>query len=537
MSDSMEHNWVEIYDTTLRDGAQGEGLAYSVDDKLKIARCLDDLGVAYIEGGWPGANPKDVEFFERAKTFGLKNAKFVAFGSTCRANVSASDDAVVRGLLAAETPIVTIFGKSWDFHVDVAIKTTLEENLRMITDTVKHLRSHGRRVFYDAEHFFDGYRANPEYASSTLHAAAQAGAETIILCDTNGGSLPEQVSEIVKVVMTSLPEGVRLGIHTHNDSEMAVANALEAVKAGASHVQGTINGYGERCGNANLCSIIPNLELKMGYRCLPDGKLRLLTHASRYVNEVANLVPNERAAFVGRSAFAHKGGIHVSAVVRSKDTYEHIHPEDVGNETRVLVSDQAGVSNIRFKAEDLGDDFVKNPEAARRLLTQLKTLEHQGYQFEDADASFQLLALGALGKRRRFFEPIDYRVWISSTGDPEAVVRMKIEDEELHTASVGVGPANALDLALRKALRAHYPSIETFHLIDFKVRILDGEHATAAKTRVHVETSDGKRSWNTVGVGENIIAATWEALIDSIEYGLHTIATSSEALRAQGTSR
>jgi 2-isopropylmalate synthase len=344
--------------------------------------------------------------------------------------------------------------------------------------------------------------------------------------------LPGRIGEIVRVVRTSLPATVRVGIHTHNDSELAVANALAAVEGGATHVQGTINGYGERCGNANLCSIIPNLELKMNYRCLPDGNLHLLTHASRYVNEVANLVPNERAAFVGRSAFAHKGGIHVSAVARSKETYEHIHPEDVGNETRVLVSDQAGVSNIRFKAEDVGDDFVKSPEAARRLLSQLKDLEHRGYQFEDADASFQLLALGALGKRRRFFEPVDYRVWISSVGEPEAVVRLKIGDVEQHTASGGVGPAHALDLALRKALRGHYPVIETFHLIDFKVRILDGENATAAKTRVHVETSDGSRSWNTVGVGENIIAATWEALLDSIEYGLHST-PAAETPRAQ----
>jgi 2-isopropylmalate synthase len=524
----MQDHWVEIYDTTLRDGAQGEGLAYSVEDKLKIAKALDDLGVTYIEGGWPGANPKDIEFFERAKSLDLKHAKLAAFGSTRRANSKAADDAVVQSLLGAETQIVTIFGKSWDFHVDVAIKTTLDENLRMITDTINHLRSHGRRVLYDAEHFFDGYRANSEYALSTLHAAAQAGAETIILCDTNGGSLPEWINEIVRLVRSSLSDRVRIGIHTHNDSELAVANALAAVRAGASHVQGTINGYGERCGNANLCSIIPNLELKMNYRCLPDGKLRLLTHTSRYVNEVANLVPNERAAFVGRSAFAHKGGIHVSAVARAKETYEHIRPEDVGNETRVLVSDQAGVSNIRFKAEDLGEDFARSPEAARRLLAQLKTLEHRGYTFEDADASFQLLALGALGKRQRFFEPIEYRVWVGSAGNPEAVVRLKVADEELHTASGGVGPAHALDLALRKALLGHYPVIETFHLIDFKVRILDGENATAAKTRVHVETSDGTRSWNTVGVGENIIAATWEALIDSIEYGLHAMAGSPD---------
>ena len=515
----MKDNWVEIYDTTLRDGAQGEGLAYSVEDKIKIARALDEIGVAFIEGGWPGANPKDVEFFERAKSIQLANAVFAAFGSTRKANALAADDNVVQGLLAAQTPVVTIFGKSWDFHVDIALKTTLEENLRMIADTVSHLKSCGRRVLYDAEHFFDGYRANAEYALDTLAAAAQAGAETIILCDTNGGRFPEQIADAVALVRKRLPN-VRIGIHCHNDSELAVANSIAAVEAGATHVQGVMNGYGERCGNANLCSVIPNLELKMNRRCLPDGKLKLLTHTSRYINEVANLVPNERAAFVGRSAFAHKGGIHVSAVSRAKETYEHIHPEDVGNETRVLISDQSGVSNIRFKADELGEEFNKNPEAARRLLSQLKTLEFEGYSFEDAEASFQLLAFGALGRRKHFFEPIEYRVFIGSSGNPEAVVRLKVADQEMHTASLGVGPAHALDQALRKALLAHYPQIEEFHLIDFKVRILDGEHATAAKTRVHIETSNGERSWNTVGVGENIIAATWQAIIESIEYGL-----------------
>jgi 2-isopropylmalate synthase len=526
----MKELFVEIYDTTLRDGAQGEGLSYSVEDKLKIARALDEVGVSYIEGGWPGANPKDVEFFERAKSLQLNHAKFAAFGSTRRANGIAGDDAVVQSLLAAETPIVTIFGKSWDFHVDIALKTTLEENLRMIADTISHLKACGRRAFYDAEHFFDGFRANSEYALDTLNSAVQAGAETIILCDTNGGTLPERIAEVVILVRSRFPN-VRLGIHCHNDSELAVANSLAAVDAGVTHVQGVFNGYGERCGNANLCSIIPNLELKMGRRCLPDGKLRLLTHTSRYINEVANLVPNERAAFVGRSAFAHKGGIHVSAVARAKETYEHIDPQDVGNETRVLISDQSGVSNIRFKADGLSEDFTKNPEAARRLLTQLKALEHEGYQFEDAEASFQLLALGALGKRSRFFEPVDYRVWIGLSGDPEAVVRLKVGDEEVHTASLGVGPAHALDQALRKALLPYYPQIEKFHLIDFKVRILDGENATAAKTRVHVETSDGEKSWNTVGVGQNIISATWQAIIESIEYGLQTLDASCWMLK------
>ena len=445
--------FVEIYDTTLRDGAQGEGLAYSVEDKLKIARCLDELGVAYIEGGWPGANPKDVDFFERAKSLVLKNAKLAAFGSTRKAGSVAGDDTIVQGLLAAQTPVVTIFGKSWDFHVDVALKTTLEENLRMIADTIAHLKSQGREVLYDAEHFFDGFRANSEYALDTLSSAVKAGAETIILCDTNGGTLSEQVREVAVIVRARFPQ-TRIGIHAHNDSELAVANTLAAVEAGATHVQGTFNGYGERCGNANLCSIIPNLELKMGHRCLPEGRIKLLTHTSRYINEVANLVPNDRAAFVGRSAFAHKGGVHVSAVARAKETYEHIPPESVGNETRVLVSDQSGVSNVYFKAADLGEDFANNNDAARKLLAELKKLEHEGYQFEDADASFQLRALDALGKRKKFFEPVEYRVWIGSGGDPEAVVRLRIGDEELHTASLGVGPAHALDLALRKALKS-----------------------------------------------------------------------------------
>ncbi|MFN0122308.1 MAG: citramalate synthase [Blastocatellia bacterium] len=512
---------VEIFDTTLRDGAQGEGLAYSVEDKLKIARALDNLGVAFIEGGWPGANPKDIEFFERAKSFRLENAQFAAFGSTRRANGVAGDDSIVQGLLNAETPIVTIFGKSWDFHVDVALRTTLEENLRMIADTVAHLKSQGRRVFYDAEHFFDGFRANAEYALDTLSAAYKAGAETIILCDTNGGMLPERMEEVVGIVRAKLP-GARIGIHTHNDGELAVANTLAAVAAGATHVQGTINGIGERCGNANLCSIIPNLELKMGKRCLPDGRLAQLTHTSRYISEVANLVPNERAAFVGRSAFAHKGGIHVSAVMKAKETYEHINPELVGNETRVLVSDQSGVSNINFKAKDLAEDFARNPEAAKRLLKELKDLEHKGYSFEDADASFHLRALGALGKRKYFFEPVEYRLWLGSVGDTEAVVRIHIGDQREHTVSSGDGPVHALDQALRKALQPHYPQIEKFHLIDFKVRILDGEHATAARTRVHIETTDGERIWNTVGVAENIIAASWQAITESIEFGLQT---------------
>jgi 2-isopropylmalate synthase len=439
---------------------------------------------------------------------------------TRRRGIRADEDPGLRALLDAQTPVITFVGKTAEYQVKNVLNVSLDENLKMIGDSVKHAKDAGRQVIYDAEHFFDGFRANSEYALDTLNAALGAGAETIILCDTNGGSLPDQIAETVALVRARFPNA-RLGIHCHNDSELAVANSLAAVEAGAAHVQGVFNGYGERCGNANLCSVIPNLELKMNRRCLPDGKLKLMTRTSRYINEVANLVPNERSAFVGRSAFAHKGGIHVSAVARAKETYEHIHPEDVGNETRVLISDQSGVSNIRFKADELGEEFNKNPEAARRLLAQLKSLEHEGYSFEDAEASFRLLAWGALGRRDNFFEPVEYRVWIGSSGNPEAVVRVKVAGDEMHTASLGVGPAHALDQALRKALAPHYPQIARFHLIDFKVRILDGENATAAKTRVHVETSDGERSWNTVGVGENIIAATWQAIVESIEYGLH----------------
>ncbi len=510
---------VEIYDTTLRDGAQSEGISYSVEDKLKILRALDRLGVDFVEGGWPGANPKDVEFFERAGREPLQHARLAAFGSTRRARVAAAGDPGLTGLLDAGTAWVTIFGKSWDHHVTEALRTTLDENLAMIADSVRFLREAGRRVIYDAEHFFDGYAADPTYALLTVLAAAEAGAERIVLCDTNGGALPDQVRSAAQVVRARVPSVV-LGVHAHNDGEVAVANTLAAVLGGARHVQGTINGYGERCGNANLCSVIPNLELKLGIRGLPPGMLARLTATARYVSEVANRIPGTHQPFVGRSAFTHKAGIHVSAIERSRRAYEHIDPALVGNATRVLVSDQMGSSNVLNRARALGIDLSGRPETMRALVERVKALEYRGYQFEDAEGSFTLLVLEALGRRPRFFELVDYRVLIVAGGSPEATVRVRVDEDEIHAASLGVGPAHALDQALRGALIGAYPEIREFQLIDFKVRILDGHDGTAARTRVHVESGDGQRTWSTTGVDPNIIAATLHAMIEGYEYGL-----------------
>ena len=510
---------VEIYDTTLRDGAQSEGISYSVEDKLKVLRVLDRLGIDFIEGGWPGANPKDVEFFLRAKDERLERARLVAFGSTRRARTPAAVDPGLESLLGAGTAWVAIFGKSWDTHVTEALRTTLDENLAMIADSIRHLREAGRSVIYDAEHFFDGYRANPAYALLTILAAAEAGAERIVLCDTNGGALPEQVRAGVLVARSRVGDAL-LGIHAHNDGEAAVANSLAAVAAGARQVQGTINGYGERCGNANLCSVIPNLELKLGIRCLPPGALPRLTATARYVSEVANRIPNTHQPFVGRSAFTHKAGIHVSAIERSRRAYEHIDPALVGNATRVLVSDQMGSSNVLHRARSLGIDLSGRPETMRALVERVKDLEYKGYQFEDAEGSFTLLVLEALGRRPRFFELVDYRVLVTAGGSPEATVRVRIGQEEIHAASLGVGPAHALDQAIRAGLLGAYPEIRDFQLVDFKVRILDGHDGTAARTRVHVESGDGQRTWSTTGVDPNIIAATMHAIIEGYEYGL-----------------
>jgi len=523
---------IEIYDTTLRDGAQSEEISYSVEDKLKILRALDRLGVQFIEGGWPGANPKDLEFFDRAAREPLACARLVAFGSTRRVGARAAEDEGLRALLAAGTPWVTIFGKSWDDHVREALRTTLEENLAMISDSVRHLKESGRGVIYDAEHFFDGYRSRPEYALLTILAAREAGADRIVLCDTNGGALPDQVRAAVTVARSRLG-ATMIGIHAHNDGELATANSLAAVAAGARHVQGTINGYGERCGNANLCSVIPNLELKLGLPCLPPGSLARLTAVSRHVGDVANRTPNSHQPFVGRSAFAHKAGIHVSAIERARRAYEHIDPAQVGNATRVLVSDQMGSSNVLNRARAIGIDLSGRPETMRALVERVKDLEYRGFQFENAEGSFTLLVLEALGRRPRFFELADYHVLLTATGSPEATVRVRVGGDEVHAVSLGVGPAHALDQALRIALTGAYPEIGGLRLADFKVRILDGHDGTAARTRVHIEMGDGETTWSTTGVDPDIIAATLHAIVESYEYGL-LLRRSADLLPAGG---
>ena len=516
---------IKIYDTTLRDGTQGEGVAFSMEDKVRIAHRLDALGIHYIEGGWPGSNPKDLRFFKRVQDAVFKTAKITAFGATRRPGARPQDDANLRALVEAGPPVVTIFGKSWDFHVTSAIGTTLEENLAMIGDSMAFLLKHFEEVIYDAEHFFDGYKRNPEYAMRTLLAAEAAGAHCLVLCDTNGGSVPPEITAIIREVKTAVKSETPLGIHVHNDTECAVANSLAAVSEGVEHVQGTINGYGERCGNANLVSIIPNLMLKMGRDCIPPANLRELRDVSRFVSELANRKPWLAQPYVGDSAFAHKGGIHVSAVLKHPDTYEHIDPERVGNHRRVLVSELSGQSNILWKARQYGIDLDKNTPDAKHILTMLKRLEDEGFQFEGAEASFELLMERALGNHRAFFELDGYRVIVEeNNGDAEpvaeATVRLRVKGIPEHTAASGNGPVNALDHALRKALEEFYPSLREMALLDYKVRILDESKGTGAKTRVLVTSGDGDETWGTVGVADNIIEASWVALVDSIEYKL-----------------
>ncbi|MBP0019272.1 MAG: citramalate synthase [Cyanobacteria bacterium SBLK] len=526
-------NRIWLYDTTLRDGAQREGLALSIEDKLKIAHKLDDMGIPFIEGGWPGANPKDVQFFWRLQEQPLKQAEIVAFCSTRRPNGLAAEDKMLQAILAAETRWVTIFGKSWDLHVTEGLKTSLDENLAMIRDTIEYLRSRGRRVIYDAEHWFDGYQKNPEYALKTLKAAWDAGAEWLVFCDTNGGTLPHQITRIVEEVFAAFPElksesdAPKLGIHTHNDSGTAVANALAAIMEGARMVQGTMNGYGERCGNANLCSLIPNLQLKLGYRCIEEEQLAQLSQTSRLISEIANLAPDEHAPFVGLSAFAHKGGIHVSAVRKNPLTYEHINPESVGNERRIVISDQAGMSNIVSKARNFGIELDPKDPTARGILEKLKELEHEGYQFEAAEASFELLMRSVLGKREQMFELKGFQVTCdilqgvqSISSNALATIKVEVNGEDLLEVAEGNGPVSALDAALRKALVKFYPAIANFHLTDYKVRILDSNSGTAAKTRVLIESSNGEQRWSTVGVSTNIIDASYQAVVEGIEYGL-----------------
>ncbi|WP_338429806.1 citramalate synthase [Synechococcus elongatus] len=520
---------IAVYDTTLRDGAQREGLSLSLEDKLRIAHCLDRLGVQFIEGGWPGANPKDVQFFWELQQRPLQQAEVVAFCSTRRPNQAAEEDELLKALLAAGTTWVTIFGKSWDLHVVEGLKTSLDENLAMISDSIAYLRRCDRHVIYDAEHWFDGYLANPNYALQTLEAAIKAGAEWIVLCDTNGGCLPHQISEIVAAVLERFPtlapdrDGPQLGIHTHNDSETAVANAIAAVQAGARMVHGTINGYGERCGNANLCSVIPNLQLKLGYDCVSTEQLMQLTATSRLVSEIVNLAPDDHAAYVGQSAFAHKGGIHVSAVERNPLTYEHIRPEQVGNLRRIVISEQSGLSNVLAKARSFGLDLQRNDPACRDLLARLKELESQGYQFEAAEASFDLLMREATGDRPHFFDLKDFHVHCSKQRqelNALATVKVAVAGRDILESAEGNGPVSALDAALRKAIGSFYPAVMQFHLSDYKVRILDGAAGTSAKTRVLVESSNGSQRWSTVGVSGNILEASYQAVVEGIEYGL-----------------
>jgi 2-isopropylmalate synthase len=529
---------VILYDTTLRDGTQGEGVSLSCDDKLRIARRLDEFGMHYIEGGWPGSNPKDIEFFERAQTeLDLGHARLAAFGSTCRPEVDPAQDPQVKLLLDANTPVVTIFGKSWDLHVTEVLRTDLEENLRMIRDTVRHLKDHGKEVIYDAEHFFDGYAANPEYALATLQAAIVGGADSIVLCDTNGGTMPWQVAEAAQTVRREVlgqdaangivppAAAVVLGIHAHNDSEMGVANSLEAVRAGCTHVQGTVNGYGERCGNANLISVIPDLQLKMGMTCVPDEKLRQLAELSNFVSEIANLNPDDHQPFVGHSAFAHKGGMHVNAVEKYVMSYQHIDPLLVGNEMRVVVSELSGKDNIAIKRREFGLDGLSRDEE-RAVLNQIKEMENAGFAFESAEASVDLMLRRLRQGYAPLFELIDYTAGVEHRAGrgmfAEATVKVRVGDQILHEVAEGNGPVNALNLALRKALLQFFPNLEGVHLTDYKVRILDGRSGTAAVTRVLIDFSDGERQWTTVGASPNIIEASWTALADAVEYYLLT---------------
>jgi len=514
---------IEIYDTTLRDGSQAEDVSFSVEDKLRIALKLDELGVHFIEGGWPGANPKDIEFFQMIKATPLQQAKIVAFGSTRKAKNSAKDDPTLEALLSAETDIVTVFGKSWTLHVTEALETTLAINLELIEDSIAFLRSRGRQVFYDAEHFFDGYKTDPTYALKTIDAAIQAGAERIILCDTNGGTMPWEIREIVSSVKERC--SVPLGIHAHNDAEMGVANSLVAVQAGVIQVQGTINGIGERCGNANLCSILANLELKMGRTTVGEGRLANLRTISHYVAEMANLLPNKRQPYVGDTAFAHKGGVHIHAVQKNPLTYEHVQPDQVGNRRRVLISDNSGRSAVYGKIETFGVDLPQDNPKVQELLGSLKTLEYEGYQFEGAEGSFELLVRKAMGTYTPSFELLGCRIIVEKRKtheEPisEATIMVKVGDVVEHTAAVGDGPVNALDHALRKALESFYPQLREVKLLDYKVRVLTGRRGTGSRVRVLIESGDQKEKWGTVGVSENIIEASWQALADSIEYKL-----------------
>jgi 2-isopropylmalate synthase len=516
---------IEIYDTTLRDGTQAEDFNLSVEDKVRIAKKLDELGVAYIEGGWPGSNPRDVEFFRAMQGVYLDKAKLAAFGSTHNPKILPEKDPNLKALIQAQTPVITIFGKSWDIHVHEALRVPLEANLKIIEDSLSLVRPRVSKLFYDAEHFFDGYKANPEYALATLKAALSAKVDCLVLCDTNGGTLPSQLAPIIQAVKKEI-KGIPLGIHAHNDCECSVANVVAAVELGITHVQGTINGFGDRCGNANLCSIIPNLQLKLGIPVLSPEQLKKIRVISRFVDELANIRHNKYQPYVGNSAFSHKGGIHVSAVAKNPETYEHIRPELVGNVQRILISDLAGRSNILSKAKGYGLDISSRDPAVLSILSRLKELEHQGFQYEGAEGSFELLMNRAMGKEHQYFELEWYRVTVQKVRENqpsvvEATIIVKVKGQTEHTASLGNGPVNALDNALRKALLCFYPELNEMSLDDYKVRVLSSVEGTAARVRVLIESGDREDKWGTVGVSTDIMEASWQALADSINYKLY----------------
>jgi 2-isopropylmalate synthase len=513
---------IDIYDSTLRDGAQAQGISYSVEDKIKIVEQLDLLGVSYIEAGNPGSNPKDLEFFARVRALKLKNARIIAFGSTRKVGIAVEEDGNIQSLLQAGTGSIAIFGKSWDYQVLHILRTTLEENLRMIGDTVRYLKSRGVEVVFDAEHFFDGYKANPEYALQTLAAAAEAGADCLCLCDTNGGSFPQEVQEITRAVAGRFATAI--GIHCHNDGELAVANSVMAVQAGATQVQGTINGIGERCGNANLCSIVPNLQLKLGFQCIPEESMERLSSAARFVSETANITPNDKAPYVGSHAFAHKGGMHIDAVNKNPVSYEHVNPEKVGNRRSILMSEVAGRSTVMARIRAIDPSLDRDSPETKRVMERLKALEHEGYQFETAESSFELVVRKMLGRYRPFFELKEFKVIVNEPSandmNSSAMIKISVGDVEEITAAEGDGPVNALDNAVRKALERFYPAIKEVKLTDYKVRVLDSDKASAAKVRVLIESTDHHEHWTTIGVSTDIINASWLALVDAIEYKL-----------------
>jgi 2-isopropylmalate synthase len=523
---------VSVYDTTLRDGTQREGISLSCDDKLRIAERLDALGVAFIEGGWPGSNPKDAEFFIRARELRFEHASLAAFGATCRPGIAAADDPQLRALIAAQTPICTLFGKSAASQVVQVLAATLAENLRMIEDSVRFVRASGARVIYDAEHFFDGFAEDESYALETLRAAARGGAEVLVLCDTNGGGFPWQVEQVVQAVARAV--GLPLGIHAHDDTGCGVANTLAAVRAGARHVQGTVNGYGERCGNANLCSLLPNLELKQALPCLPPGKLGELSELARFVAEIANLPPNDQAPYVGRCAFAHKAGVHVAAIRKTAAAYQHVEPALVGNASRVLVSELSGRSNLQSKSEQLG--LSLEADVSTRVLAQVKQAEARGFSYEAAEASVALLVRRASGGYVSPFTVLDYQVVAGKRqgSEPfaEATLKVGVAGRIEHVAADGNGPVNALDQALRKALSGAYPALGAIRLVNYKVRILDGEAATGAITRVLIDSRAGDRTFSTVGASANIIEASLQALCDALEHGLYLVGAGASACAA-----